>query len=199
MSKKEFIDQNRPAEIEYHELLDLADTLEVPSFVQMLEQVMKADPYFMDSHLLMIELLNEGGQEKKAQRLLDEAFSRSIELITDKNKNWPKRLSWGFTENRHIIRMIFNKATDLWHQKDTEPALELLRNLLKSNPNDNIGARYYILAIRMGIDFQKFENRFNKNGYYDDELIRWFDKHAISYPNEFDTWFQIIRKDSELL
>jgi len=37
-----------------------------------------------------------------------------------------------------------------------------LGNFLKTNPNDSVEARYYILAIRMNMSFEEFENRFNK-------------------------------------
>lgn len=194
MNHREFIDKDRTVGLAYYDLLDQASSMEVNDFVESLNNLMKADPCFMDTHLLMIEILKENGEAKKARRLLDECFERAIELIIDEEGNWPEKIPWGFLENRHIIRIIFNKATALWDQEQTEPALKLFRKLLRTNPNDNIGARQYILAIRMGMSLNKFEKRFDKGGYYDEELITWFDKNAGKYPDEFGWWFDLIEK-----
>lgn len=35
--------------------------------------------------------------------------------------------------------------------------MDLLRKLLRSNPRDNIGARHYILVVRLGMTFAEFE------------------------------------------
>lgn len=66
-------------------------------------------------------------------------------------------LEWGWLENRHIIRTILNKAISLWENNHMDEALNLFRNLLKTNPNDNVGARYYILAIRMNMSLENLK------------------------------------------
>ncbi len=58
----------------------------------------------------------------------------------------------------------------------------------------NIGARDYILAIRMNMSFGQFEKRFNKDGYYDSELIKWFDKNHKKFPDEFDWWRKAVKE-----
>ncbi len=40
----------------------------------------------------------------------------------------------------------------------------------------------------MGMSFDDFENRFNKDGFYDTELMDWFDKNHKKFPDEFDWW-----------
>lgn len=103
----------------------------------------------------------------------------------DNKGDWPSSLFWGFLENRHIIRTLLNKALLQWEDGNTERALELLRKLLKTNPNDNVGAREYILSIRMGFTFNGFEDRLNKGGVYGMELTTWFEEHAPTFPDEF--------------
>ncbi|MEX1212375.1 MAG: hypothetical protein WEA36_06000 [Balneolaceae bacterium] len=197
MSHKEFIDKDRPVEADYYQLMDQADSMEVEDFIKALEGLMKEDPYFLDTHLFMVEILNENDEPKKARKLLNEIYDRAIELITDEEGNWPEKLPWGFMENRHIIRTLFNKAVVLWDQKKTNEALDLLRKLLKTNPNDNIGARHYVLAIRLGMSFRKFENRFDRGGYYDSEVNTWFDQNSRKFPEEFGWWFDLMDKQNE--
>jgi len=114
-------------------------------------------------------------------------------LITDKNGNWPDILSWANLLNRHIIRAILTKAIILWGDQYKDEALDIFRKLLNSNLSDNIGARFYILAIRMGIDFEDFDKRFNKGGYYDEEILTWFDNNYKKFPEEFSAWEEKLR------
>lgn len=192
MSQEEFVDDYRAIEADYHLWIEQMESMEIEDFLGGLEDLMKEDPYFLDSHLLMSEILFEMDEPKKARKILNDACDRAIELITDEDGNWPESMRWGFTENRHIIRAILKKAVDLWDQKKSDAALELLRKLLRSNPSDNVGARHYILAIRLGMSHKKFEMRFDKGGYYDNDLEIWFDKNVKKYPDEFDWWLDTI-------
>jgi hypothetical protein len=74
-------------------------------------------------------------------------------------------------------------------------ALEIFRSLLRTNPNDNIGARYCILAIRMGLG-PDYEGRFLvEPGFIDaEEISRWFEKHSRKFPDEFGWWWKEIEK-----
>lgn len=125
---------------------------------------------------------------QEAETILNRAYKRAIKLITDSEGNWPDIIEWGYLENRHIIRTLLNKALLLWQMGKNEEGLVILRKLLRTNPTDNIGARDFILAIRMGMTYKEFENRFNKGGYYDIEIDEWFNDNYIKYPDEFSWW-----------
>lgn len=157
-----------------------------------LKSLIKKDPNFLDSYLLFSEVLEDEGKFKEAEEILDEAYERAIKIITDENGNWPDVMLWGYLSNRHIIRTIFNKAISLWRKGENDQALVLFRKLLKTNPNDNVGARECILAIRMGMSFYEFESRFNKGGYYDYDLFDWFCDNYKKFPDEFDWWEKAI-------
>ncbi|MEX2477695.1 MAG: hypothetical protein WD357_04610 [Gracilimonas sp.] len=184
-----FVDKNRPVQMKYHELMDKIEAISPDTFIHKIEKLMDEDPDFLDTYLLMHEVYQDNGELKKADRVLDDAYNRATNLITDKKGNWPESLMWGFHENRHIIRTLLNKAIQLWDKSEREEALNLFRKLLKTNPNDNIGARNYILAIRMDMSFEEYEKRFNKGGYYDTDSINWFEENAPKYPDEFGWWF----------
>lgn len=192
MDDSGFVDQHRPVQSKYYELMERThqENLGYPKAIKLLKRLLEEDPDFLAPYLEIYEIYQIENKEDRARQILDGAYERAIHLITDKQGNWPDILLWGFLENRHIIRTILNKALLEWEDGDTDEALELLRKLLKTNPNDNVGARNYILAIRMGFTFAGFENRFNKGGYYDMELTKWFEEHARKFPEEFGWWFE---------
>lgn len=185
----EFVDQDHPVIDAYYGLCERYNAQRPSKSLQTaLEKLIARDPDFFDPYLMLRDLLLRNGQTAEAATLLDEAYARALRRITAATGEWPEALAWGWLENRHLIRTLLNKALDLWDQGDLEAALDLLRRLLRSNPNDNIGARYYILGIRTGLTLEGFEARFNKGGYYDAELPEWFDTGMAEFPDEFDEW-----------
>jgi len=192
--QREYVDKNHRVRETYYDLCEEYDGRNAESIKRQLKQLIKEDPDFLDSYLLLYEILQDGGNFHQAEKVLNDAYGRALKMITDKKGNWPDILEWGWLENRHIIRTIFNKAISLWRNKEIDNALDLFRKLLKTNPGDNVGARDYILAIRMDMSFEKFEERFNKGGYYDMKLVKWFDKNYKKFPDEFDWWEEAIKE-----
>ncbi|MFQ6032356.1 MAG: tetratricopeptide repeat protein [Candidatus Zixiibacteriota bacterium] len=190
MTKKlrEFVDKDHRVMDAYYDLCERYTGRNAKTIKGQLRRLIEKDPDFLDSYLLLHQILQDEGNFLEAEKILDQAYGRAIELITDKKGNWPDILEWGWLENRHIIRTILNKAILLWISKETDRALDLFRKLLKTNPGDNVGARDYILAIRMDMSLEEFERRFNKGGFYDIELVEWFDKNYRKFPDEFDWW-----------
>ena len=185
MAELEFVDHPRPVQENYYKLMERFDTIKRQSAINALKRLIKQDPDFLEPYIILSEMHLEKRNEKKAFQVLDEAYQRAINLITDEQGNWPEGLQWGFLENRHIIRTLLQKALTDWEFENKDSALSLLRKLLKTNPNDNIGSRFYILAILQGFTFHEFEDRFNKGGFYDMELSDWFNKNCHQYPDEF--------------
>ncbi len=187
-------DKDHEVMIPYYELCEMAPEYDTDNIKMKLKGFIKEDPDFLDPYLFLREIYEDEGKEKEADRLLDEAFSKAIELITDKQGNWPDIMEWAWLENRHIIRTILNKALSAWMNDETDEALGLLRKLLRTNPGDNIGARDFILAIRMKMSFDEFQDRFEKDGYYDSELIDWFENNYSKFPDEFDWWEKAVEQ-----
>jgi tetratricopeptide (TPR) repeat protein len=180
----EFIDIDR---FEIHEIY--YDFLEDPiaddyrKSEKILKNMIKQDPYFFDPYTVLHEYYLNENKVQKAFNLMSKGYKNAIELIT-KNGKFPDILRWGFIENRHIIRVIFNFATLLWQADKKEEALDILTKLLKSNPEDNIGARYSILAILEGFESQEhLEEEFDEgDGYLDwQKQEEWFAKNAKKY------------------
>lgn len=187
---REFVDEREHGEVmdAYYGITESYTGENTEEVKLKLKKLIEKDPYFLDPYLLLMEILNEEENFEQGEEVLNLAYQKAMELILDKDRNWPDILEWGWLENRHIIRTIVNKALFLWAQGENEKALELLRKLLKTNPNDNVGARDYILAIRMGLSFDDFEDRFDRGGFYDSELSDWFQENYKKFPDEFDWW-----------
>ncbi len=188
MSKeREFVDKDRPVCMKYYDICEYDDSIpEGRKFVtKKLKALIKKDPYFLDSYSHLYQILLAEGKAESAIELIENAYQNALKLILDKSGNWPDRLEWGWLENRHIIRAILNKGTDEWMLNNCESALDIFRKLFKANPNDNAGVRFYILAIRMGMSFEEYENKFNKGGYYDDSSWKWFEKNQKKFSEEF--------------
>lgn len=191
---REFVDKDHEVMGIYYDLCEEYDGSNVSSIKRQLKQLIEKDPDFLDSYLRLYEILQDEGNLPEAEKVLDEAYERAVKVITDKKGNWPDVLEWGWLENRHIIRTILNKAISLWRSGETDSALDLLRKLLRTNPGDNVGARDFILAIRMDMSFEEFELRFNRGGYYDMELTEWFDENYRKFPDEFEWWEKAVEK-----
>lgn len=191
--QREYVDKDHEVIEDYIDLCEKYNGRNAKTIKRKLNQLIKKDPDFLDSYVFLYQILQYEGNLEEADNAINEAYERALKLITDKKGNWPDVLEWLWLENRHIIKAILNKAISLWKKEEVDNALDLFRKLLKTNPRDNAGARNFILAIRMDMSFDKFENRFNKAGYYDMELIEWFEENHKKFPDEFDWWEKAVK------
>lgn len=184
----EFVDKHRQVAVPFYELCENLGESNPMFIKKQLQRLIQEDPDFLDSYLLLSEILFEEGKDYEGEEMSKTAFIRAIKLITDKKGNWPEVLEWGWLENRHIIKAILNKALSYWVKGETDEALDLFRKLLSTNPGDNPGVRYYILAIKQGMSYRKFEKRFDEGGYFSSKLDHWFEKNYKKFPEEFGWW-----------
>jgi tetratricopeptide (TPR) repeat protein len=186
-----FLDEDRAVREDYDLLC--AEDMGITQFKLELEDLIEKDPNFLDSYITLVEIFLFEGRLPEANKLMEDAYQRALNLITDEEGNWPFKLGWGWVGNRHIIKTILNKGIALWKDGKKDEALDLFQKLLRSNPDDNPGVRMYILAIRMKMSFKKFEKRFNRGGYYDNTLTDWFEKNHRKYPDEFGWWDELMK------
>lgn len=52
---------------------------------------------------------------------------------------------WGIVSTRPYMRALENLATARWHADQQDEAIRLLRELIRLNPNDNLGVRYTLV------------------------------------------------------
>lgn len=191
----EFIARDSPASETFYELAEQYSAARGSTTMleRRLRELITLDPDYYDPYLMLREILNQTKREEEGMALLNEAYRRALERITDPDGAWPPSLAWGWLENRHLIRTLLNQALAYWTAGNNTEALDLFRHLLRSNPGDNIGARQYILAILMGETFEGFERKFvSKFGYDALKMDKWFDANISRFPDDFDWWKQAV-------
>lgn len=175
----EFIDVDRfDVADDYYNFLESPEADDFKKSEKILLSFIKKDPDFFDTYTVLHEYYMEDDKTKKAFELMAKGYERAMKLILEKGK-FPDVLCWGFMENRHIIRLLFNFACLLWATGKKEEALQIFTDLLKSNPNDNIGARYAIAGLLDGFNsFLELEAKFDKgDGFLDwEKQGKWFEK-----------------------
>lgn len=194
---KEFFDKDHKVMSKFYDLVD--SDLSNERLKKEMKKLINEDPLFFDSYLILVDILFEEGKKKEAKKILRNAFQKAMEQIVDKEGRWPKIMRWGWLENRHIIRTINRWTLELWWDEKIDEALSIFRGLLKSNPNDNIGARFSILAIKMGLN-PDYEEQFSTKmpGFIDGfKISKWFDKNSEKFPGEFDWWWKEVEKEFE--
>lgn len=173
------------------------DLIETGYGAEELKKIIKQEPDFFDPYLSLAEILDEDEKPEEAYDIRKEAFRRAMLKIVDQQGNWPESMPWVFLENRHLIRALVVFARELWEAERYDFALYLYRKLLQTNPNDNIGARYEILAIQLGLDPDYAEEMFPASIPGAIDAIKsedWFQENAEKFPEDFDWWFKAIRK-----
>ena len=191
----EYIDKDRFEVNEmYWEFIESPEADDVKKSIKILKGIIKKDADYFDPYITLHEYYLMDANLKKAIDIMEKGFQRVIDLI-DTNGKFPDELPWGFMENRHIIRMIFNFGVFVWANEDKDIALNIFMELLKSNHNDNIGARYSIAAILEGFDSQEdYEEQFeSKNGIgleYE-ALEKWFYKAAEKHKKVIGWWIDL--------
>lgn len=191
----EFIDKDRFEVNEmYWEFIESEDAEHIEKSIKILKDIIKKDPDYFDPYITLHEYYLENAEPDKAIVVLVEGYDRAIDLIVLEGE-FPDELLWGFLENRHIIRMIFNYALLMWRLEDKERAVNLMLQLLRSNPGDNIGARYYIVAILEGFESEEeFEADFMvENGEYLDwqKQEEWFQEKVVKHGRVLGWWLDM--------
>lgn len=198
----EFIDKDRKVMYQYYDITE--DKLSDEQLISEMKKLIEIDKDFYDPYLVIADVLFWQGKESEAQKFYKDAYQRAVERIVDSKGRWPKSMCWGFLENRHLMRALEYYADVCWEENNTDEALDIYRRLLRLNPNDNQGARYNILAIRMRLAHDEWEKPFEVEE--DGEVIglnafkvsKWFDENAKKFPDEFEWFFQFHKQDEEI-
>jgi len=190
----EFIDKHHKVSTEFYEFMD--NDLSNGQVKRAMKKFIEEDPLYFEPYLVLIDLFLEEGNYLEAKKYLKTAFQKAIMKIVDKKGNWPKIMEWGWLENRHVIKIIERWGIELWEEGNTKEALNIFENLLKTNPRDNIGARYSILAIKMNLN-TSYELQFQSSlpGFIDaGEITKWFEENSRKFSDDFDWWWKEIEK-----
>jgi len=191
----EFIDKDRFKVNEmYWEFIESEDAEHIEKSIKVLKNIIKKDPDYFDPYITLHEYYLANDEPDKAIVILVDGYNRAMDLVM-LDGEFPDELLWGFLENRHIVRMIFNYALLMWRLEDKDRAVSLMLQLLRSNPGDNIGARYYIVAILEGFESEEaFESDFMEEGkeYLDwQKQEEWFQEKVVKHRNLLGWWLDM--------
>jgi tetratricopeptide (TPR) repeat protein len=166
----------------------MLDNVSNKALVFELKALIEQDPFYFDPYLTLAGILESEGDLLESLHLREIAYELALETILDEDNKWPDTLDWVYIENRHIIRALFSMVNIYWQNNQAQKALDLLRNLMRVNPLDNIEARYNILAIRMGLSEEEFQKLIDKYENGDFDLDEWFESNKKQFPEDFEWW-----------
>jgi len=161
-----------------------------------LKKIIKKDPDYYDPYISLYEYYMDLHDTKNAVDILEKGYERVMKRLAP-HGIFPEELSWDYMENRHIIRLLFNVATLYWAIGKTLNALSIFLQLLRSNPQDNIGARYAAVALLEGYQtYEHFEMEFAKDGTMDIVfLMTWFDAKVLKHQEFMGCWLAFSDED----
>ncbi len=187
----EFVGRDHDVMDEYYEITEQfqAQQVSLEETKKALQGLIKNDKQYLDPYLYLAQIEYDQENYEEYSRLLWAAYFKALHLVANANGDYPKSLPWSWLENRHIIRALCNFALLQWEQDHIRLSLEIYRKLLASNLNDNIGARYSILAIRLGYSTD-YEALFLPEsgpvyGLDAKKMDDWFDTNAPMFADEF--------------
>jgi tetratricopeptide (TPR) repeat protein len=85
---------------------------------------------------------------------------------------------WGVFETRPYMRAREGLALSLWHDGFTHEAIKHFEEMLRLNPNDNQGVRYYLVDIYLETENDDALRQLLKR-YKDDYSAQWFYTQAL--------------------
>ena len=191
-NNQEFIDKDHEViELFYHTVDN--DALPQSEILSKMKKLISIDKYYLDPYLICAEQYLLKNDIESFDKYIFLAYKTALKIITDSKGNLPNKIDWGYLENRHILRAIEKYCIMCWRVGKINEALSVFHLLLKLNPNDNQGARYNILAIRLNLNFETWEKQFESptmEGFLlAHKINKWFDKNAKKFPNDFKDFF----------
>lgn len=133
----------------YYDAMELlgGGTGEIKEALRLLNIALEIDKDYVQTHIGFICAYGAIGDRKKVVEAIKTAYEKTLE----KFPKWPKRMEWGYFENRAYMLAIQYMGELYWDNGENEKAIDLFRLLLKLNPNDNQGVRYEIAALYAGL------------------------------------------------
>jgi tetratricopeptide (TPR) repeat protein len=138
-------------------------------------------PDFLPPYEYTIRMIAELEPDKELEWLqkdLEQRWFDACERIAQKEGIFNKTVEWAYMENRPLIRGLYFGAESLWKNGQLELANEHFKKILKTNPDDNIGARYAVKATAERMSYEVFSEKFTFEDtygtFYNNELSKWY-------------------------
>jgi len=91
-----------------------------------------------------------------------ENIVKAFQLTMYKLPFMGKEVSWGVIDNRQYLRALENMASMYSIDQNIKEAEEIYKLILKLNPSDNQGIRYYLAGLYEGLSTENIELMFRE-------------------------------------
>ena len=143
---------------------------------KLIEQALELDPNNADAYSYLASLETDVDKALALYRQAVEAGERSFggEKFIKENKGH----FWGLIETRPYMRAKAGVADCLYAKNRINAAVDVYREMIELNPNDNQGVRYLLSTILLSkkdlSDYESFIKKFD-----DDDSAVWFYNNAL--------------------
>ena len=144
--------------------------------VKLAKKALSISPDCADAYVLLAEETATSAEE--ALRLFAEGIAAGERAIGPEGFKEMEGNFWGLLETRPYMRARAGYASTLWHMGQKDKAIAHYQDMLRLNPNDNQGVRYYLLELYQDIgDDDALEALIKR--YHKDYSANWFYTEAL--------------------
>ena len=130
-------------ELKFDQLLEQAEggKMSEPLYRQRLRDLVKRHPWFIEGHIELAQALLRDGDFERALARATKAFQQCKQAIPEE---FSGTIPWGFLDNRPLLRAAGCVAHCHSLLRERSKAIEIMKQQLAWNPNDNQGVRFLI-------------------------------------------------------
>jgi len=142
----------------YYDAMEAIDAEEYKSAEKLLLDALVMDSDYVQTYIGLVNLYSVWKKTKKTQENIKIAFEKTKQQFP----KWPRKMLWGYLENRAYLRAIQYQADLFADNGDNDNAINLYKLILRLNPNDNQGVRYLVAGLYAGIRGEKINQMFDE-------------------------------------
>lgn len=150
---------------------------DIEEMITLAEKAIKLDKNCADAYQILADVKAE--TPKESLELYEKAIEAAKKSLGKDFEEF-KGHFWGFHETRPFMRAMASYSDVLWHIGERSKSIEILKEMLQLNPNDNQGMRY-ILITRLLILNRLLESEKLYKDYEDDYSAQWHYSKAYLY------------------
>jgi len=177
-----FISESNPVRQQAEDILDQGlDYLETGDEEEAGRYFFKSievDPTYADGYNHLANIAFRKADWKQAEGL----YRKALELAGPEVKDMPEGGFWGIIETRPYMRALHGLGLTAWRTDKLETALDIFRQMLELNPNDNQGVRYL-----MGPVYHQMGNL--------GEAARWYERNGDDPHNIYNYGLLLIQQN----
>ena len=147
--------------------------------LDILKKTLKRNKDYIELYVGLASVYRMIEDNKSFEKIVEVGF----EKLKDKFPEWPKKMFWGYINNRQFLRIIDFKACLCFEKGDKKQAEKLYKLLLKLNPNDNQGIRYFLAGLYENISPKEIHSMFEEGNKKQDwdKIENLFDRQNKIY------------------